>query len=114
MPAEWQKIDRNADFDVIEASLDQMETAVAAGRYDLAETARVDAYAILESGPEARLIAFAPQYISVLEELFWFGQGEHNGLAYLIDQQAPRQEIAATRQALDEQLESRARRTQWR
>lgn len=106
MPAEWQKIDRNADFDVIEASLDQMETAVAAGRYDLAETARVDAYAILESGPEARLIAFAPQYIPVLEELFWYGQGEHNGLAYLLEQQASKQEITATRQQLDEELKA--------
>ena len=66
------------------------------GRCDLAEIARVDAYAILESGPEARLIAFAPQYISVLEELFWYGQGEHQGLAYLIAQQAPRAAIAAT------------------
>jgi high-affinity iron transporter len=106
MPAEWQKIDRNADFDVIEASLDQMETAVAAGRYDLAETARVDGYAILESGPEARLIAFAPQYITVLEELFWYGQGEHSGLAYLIEQKASRQEIAATRQQLDVELDA--------
>jgi high-affinity iron transporter len=106
MPAEWQKIDRNADFDVIEASLDQMETAVAAGRYDLAETARVDGYAILESGPEARLIAFAPQYIPVLEELFWYGQGEHKGLAYLIENQASKQEIAATRQQLDEELKA--------
>jgi high-affinity iron transporter len=104
MPAEWQKIDRNADFDVISASLDQMETAVAAGRYDLAETARVDAYAILETGPEARLIAFAPQYITPLEELFWYGQGEHKGLAYLLSQQAPRAEVAATRQQLNEQL----------
>ncbi|MCC6457486.1 MAG: FTR1 family protein [Caldilineaceae bacterium] len=104
MPAEWQKIDRNADFDVIAASLDQMETAVAAGRYDLAETARVDAYAILESGPEARLIAFAPQYIPTLEELFWYGQGEQKGLAYLVSQQAGRQEIAATRAQLDEEL----------
>jgi high-affinity iron transporter len=104
MPADWQKIDRSADFDVIAASLDQMETAVAAGRYDLAETARVDAYAILEGGPEARLIAFAPQYIATLEELFWYGQGEHKGLAYLVNQQAGRQEIAATRRQLDEEL----------
>lgn len=106
MPAEWQKIDRNADFDVISASLDQMETAVAAGRYDLAETARLDAYSILESGPEARLIAFAPQYVTTLEELFWYGQGEHSGLAYLIDKKAARQEIAATRQQLDVELTS--------
>ncbi len=106
MPAEWQKIDRNADFDVISAALDQMETAIAAGRYDLAETARLDGYAILESGPEARLIAFAPQFVTSLEELFWYGQGEHSGLAYLIDKKASRQEIAATRAQLDAELTS--------
>ncbi len=104
MPAAWQRHDTNADFDVIATALDQMQAAVAAGAYDQAESARLEAYAILESGPEARLVAFAPQYVTPIEELFWYGQGINPGLAYLISRQASRAEIIATRQALDEQL----------
>lgn len=105
MPEQWQKQDSTADFDVIDTALDQMEQAVIAGEYDLAESARLEAYAILESGPEARLIAFAPQYISPIENLFWFGRdGDTVGLAYLIENRASRQSIAASRRALDEQL----------
>lgn len=104
MPPEWGKQDSDADFDVVATALDQMETAVAAGDYASAESARVEAYAVLESGPEARLTAFAPQYITPIEELFWYGQGEQPGLAYLIQRQAPAQEIDATRTALDAQL----------
>jgi high-affinity iron transporter len=104
LPPELSKPDSSADFDVIDAALDQMEQAVAAGEYALAESARLEAYAILESGPEARLIAFAPHYITRIEELFWYGRGDHAGLAYLLESQAARQEIAATRAALDGQL----------
>ncbi|MCS6826041.1 MAG: FTR1 family protein [Caldilinea sp.] len=101
LPSAWQKQDSGADFDMIQASLDQMERAVAAGDYNAAASAHLDAYALLESGPEARLIAFAPQYITPLEELFWYGQGEHPGLAHLLERQASLQEIRATRRALD-------------
>jgi high-affinity iron transporter len=104
MPPEWQRRDSSADFDVIGSTLDQMESAVAAGQYDLAESARLEAYAILESGPEARLVVFAPQFKAPIEELFWYGQGEHQGLAHLIEQQAPMAEIKASRAALDAQL----------
>jgi high-affinity iron transporter len=104
MPPEWGKQDSNADFDVVATALDQMETAIAEGDYTLAESARVEAYAVLESGPEARLTAFAPQYITPIEELFWYGQGEQPGLAYLIQHKASAAEVAATRQALDTQL----------
>lgn len=104
IPPEWGKQDSNADFDVVATALDQMETAVVAGDYAPAESARVEAYAVLESGPEARLTAFAPQYVTPIEELFWYGQGEQPGLAYLIQRQAPAQEINATRRALDTQL----------
>jgi len=101
MPPEWSKTNSAADFDVIGTALDQMEQAVAAGEYALAESARLEAYAILESGPEARLVAFAPQYIAPIEELFWYGQGENIGLASLIERGAERKQIAATRTALD-------------
>ncbi|RIK35522.1 MAG: iron permease, partial [Chloroflexi bacterium] len=104
MPPEWGKQDSDADFDVVAAALDQMEAALAEGDYARAESARVEAYAVLESGPEARLTAFAPQYITPIEELFWYGQGEQPGLAYLIQQRASAQKVAATRRALDGQL----------
>ncbi|HEY0602484.1 MAG TPA: FTR1 family protein [Herpetosiphonaceae bacterium] len=104
MPAEWQKRDSAGDFDVIASVLDQMEQAAVTGQYELAESARLEAYAVLETGPEARLIAFAPQAIPPIEELFWYGQGEHKGLAHLISQRAPGSEIKASRQALDLQL----------
>ncbi len=93
LPPAWQKQDSQADFDMIQAALDQMERAVAAGDYRAASSAHLDAYALLESGSEARLIAFAPQYIIPLEDLFWYGQGEHLGLAHLLERQASPQEI---------------------
>jgi high-affinity iron transporter len=104
MPTEWQQHDSTADFDVIATALDQMQAAITAGDYALAESARLEAYAILESGPEAKLIVFAPQHKAPLEDLFWYGQGEHKGLAYLIGQSAPAAEIAASRKALDAEL----------
>ncbi len=105
MPPAWQARDNAADFDVIGTALDQMEAAVVAGEYNLAESTRLEAYAILESGPEARLIVFAPAFKPRLENLFWYGQeGEHKGLAYLIDQKAPVQAIRASRKALSIEL----------
>lgn len=104
MPAEWQKTSINGDFDVVAAQLDEMEKAAAAGEYDLAESARLEAYAVLEAGPEARLVVFAPQYKAPIEGLFWYGQGDVKGLARLIGQNASLREIKASRDALDEQL----------
>ncbi len=104
MPEAWLRRDNSADFDVIQTALDNMEAAVASGDYALAESARIDAYAILESGPEARIQAFAAQYKLPLEDLFWYGQGEHAGLAYLINEQADLATIQQTRAALDSQL----------
>ncbi len=104
MPIAWQKQDSSADFDVIQETLTLMENAVKEGQYELAGSATLEAYAILESGPEARLIAFAPQFKPVLENLFWYGQDEHKGLAYLIENHAPLAEIKATRAALSAEL----------
>ncbi len=104
MPAEWQQRNSAADFDVIGSSLDQMEAAVVAGQYELAESARLEAYAILESGPEAKLVVFAPQYKPVLESLFWYGSDGQRGLAYLIEQHAPATQIKAARAMLDTTL----------
>ncbi|PMP83405.1 MAG: iron permease, partial [Roseiflexus castenholzii] len=104
LPREWQKQNSSADFDVIRTALDQMEQAVRAGEYELAESARLEAYAIMEIGPEAKLIAFAPQYKPLIEGYFWYGQGDRKGLAHLIERRAPPAEIAATRIALDQAL----------
>jgi high-affinity iron transporter len=106
MPEEWQKGSTAGDFDVIDSMLDQMLTAVRAGEYDLAESARLEAYAILESGPEARLSVLAPQSKVLIEDLFWNGQGEHKGLAFLIQREASLNEIKASRLALDSELKS--------
>lgn len=104
IPEDWKQRSGSGDFDVIATLLDQMQSAVAEGDYQVAESARVEAYAVLESGPEARLQAFAPQAVKPIEDLFWNGQGEHQGLAYLISQKASLQEIKATRRALDTEL----------
>jgi high-affinity iron transporter len=104
MPAEWQKQSAAGDFDVIETLLDQMEIAVRKGDYALAESARLEAYAIMEVGPEAKLMAFAPQMKLTLEALFWNGQDTHKGLAYLLKTGAPLSEIKATRLELDKHL----------
>jgi high-affinity iron transporter len=60
---------------------------------------------VMETGPEARLVVFAPQLKLTLEELFWNGQGEHKGLAYLLNNNASYAEIKATRAQLDLSLE---------
>lgn len=104
MPVEWQQGSTSGDFDVIASMLDQMEGAVRAREYELAESARLEAYAIMEVGPEARLIVFAPQLKLRLEELFWNGQSEAKGLAYLIKNQAPLGEINTSRAVLDTEL----------
>jgi high-affinity iron transporter len=104
MPAEWQQHDSAGDFDVISSLLDQVEQAVATGQYEMAESARLEAYAVLETGPEARLVAFAPQSIPVIEGLFWYGNDAQQGLARLLLQRAPLAAIQATREALEQEL----------
>jgi high-affinity iron transporter len=101
IPEEWLKSSAQGDFDVIASMLDQMLVAIRNGEYELAESSRLDAYAIMETGPEARLMVFAPELKLQLEELFWNGQGKSKGLAYLIKNQAPYSEIKATRLQLD-------------
>lgn len=103
-PPEWAQRGSDGDFDVIASMLDQMEQAAAAGQYPLAESARLEAYAIMEMGPEARLVAAAPQLKTPIEDLFWFGQGDEQGLAYLLREHASIQKIRASRDALDAQL----------
>ena len=104
IPKEWLSNSAQGDFDVIASMLDQMLAAVRSGEYDLAESSRLDAYAIMETGPEAKLIVFAPELKLKLEGLFWNGQGENKGLAYLIKNRAAYSEIKTTRTQLDTSL----------
>jgi high-affinity iron transporter len=105
LPEAWLRRDNVADLDVIATSLDQMEAAVSAGRYDVAESARLEAYAVLETGPEARLRAFAPHLVGPIEEAFWYGGGRR-GLAALLARRAGLSEVRTGRAALDRLLEA--------
>jgi len=104
MPTEWLENGSAGDFEVVAALLDQMEAAVLSKDYGAAESARLEAYAIMEVGPEARLVAFAPQLKLTLEDLIWNGPAPYEGLAYLIKNRADYQEIKATRAELDRVL----------
>ncbi|MCA0454643.1 MAG: FTR1 family protein [Chloroflexi bacterium] len=109
MPEEWQQVATDSDMDVIISLLDQIPAAVKQNQYDLAESARLEAYGFLELGIEQRLRGFAPEMASELEILFWqgggvahdaddigVGDGMTPGLAYLIATRAPLEEIEHT------------------
>ncbi len=104
-PEEWTRSGGQADFDVISSLLDQVETAMKAGRPDLAESARLEAYAIYELGAEKRLLAFAPDLANKTEALFWGGTSDTEGLAVAIARGASPAEIHVTRLELDDALE---------
>ncbi|MFC6592915.1 FTR1 family protein [Deinococcus lacus] len=103
LPAEWQKQEAGADLDIIRAQLDAAVAAAASGNWAAAETARLDAYSLLESGTEARIAVFNPELKARLEDLLWHGQ-HPAGLARLIEQQAPAAEFGAARAALETAL----------
>ena len=103
-PEEWEEGQAAADFDVIRTSLDRVVAAVRAGEYSRAEQARLEAYAFFEFGPEQRLRGLAPSLFARTEGLFWYGADGHPGLAQLIRRKSPAEEVAATREVLDEAL----------
>jgi high-affinity iron transporter len=104
-PAAWLDQNSDADFDVLVSVLDQVETAVRAGDYKLAESARLEAYAIFDFGPEPRLLAFAPDLVARIDGLFWQGYDGQDGLAQAIALAAPPAEVGAIRAELDGALE---------
>lgn len=104
-PEAWTRSGGQADFDVISSLLDQVETAMKAGQPDLAESARLEAYAIYELGAEKRLLAFAPDLANKTEALFWGGTGDTEGLAVAIARGASPAEIHEIRLQLDDALE---------
>ena len=99
-PEAWRQRDASGDLDVIGSQLNNLVQAVGAGDYTLAETARLDAYATLESGPEARIAVFAPDLKLRLENLFWNGDLPA-GLARLIRDKAPLTQVQDSRKLLN-------------
>ncbi len=107
IPSDWRRADPAGDLDVIRQQLKQIELAAGEKSYDLAESARIGAYALLESGTEARIRFFQPQLASEIENLFWNGL-EPAGLARLIAQKASVDEFRSSRIALEAKLQSAA------
>ena len=103
-PEEWQESAATADFDVIRATLDRVEGAIAAGRHGDAEQARIEAYAVFEFGPEQRLRGLAPSLFTRVEGLFWYGADGKDGLAEVVKRRASPAAVAETRAALDAAL----------
>jgi len=95
LPAEWLKSASASDFDVIYSVLDQVLPAVKQDQYASAENARIEAYAIIDSGIEKKLRGFAPDIAGRIESTFWTGEAGKPGLAILLANHAPASEIQA-------------------
>jgi high-affinity iron transporter len=103
-PEKWTEPSDEADYELVDISLDQLEAAAGAGRYQEAEQARLAAYGFFEFGPELKLRAFDPQLALEIEGLIWYGANGDAGLASLVARDAPVGEIRDTRLVLDERL----------
>jgi len=103
-PEEWTEPSDDAEFELVDISLDQLEAAAGAGQYQAAEQARLAAYGFFEFGPELKLRAFDTQLALEIEGLIWYGAGGERGLADLVADDAPLNEIRETRLTLDERL----------
>ena len=103
-PDEWKESSDEADYDLVDISLDQLEAAVSAGEPKQAEQARLSAYAFFEFGPELKLRAFDPSLVAEIEGLVWYGASGEAGLAQLIADNASIAEVRETRAALEEAL----------
>ncbi len=103
-PEEWTEPSDEADYELVDISLDQLEAAAGAGRYQEAEQARLAAYGFFEFGPELKLRAFDPQLALEIEGLIWYGASGQAGLADLVANHQPLNEIRETRVVLDEEL----------
>ena len=103
-PPEWTEPSDEADYELVDISLDQLEAAAGAGQYQAAEQARLAAYGFFEFGPELKLRAFDTQLALQIEGLIWYGASGHPGLGNLVADKAPLNEIRETRLVLDEKL----------
>ena len=88
-------------FNVVEALLNEMEQQVGRGEYELAESSRIQAYALFDAGPELRLMAFSPDLVARLDGLFWHGYQGQPGLSLAVAQSRAPAEVAAIRDNLD-------------
>jgi high-affinity iron transporter len=104
-PEEWKETTTEADFDLVDISLDQMQAALSAGEKEQAEQARLSAYGFFEFGPEPLLRALDPQLVAEVEGLVWYGARGEEGLGELIARGGSIQEVRETRLALDEALD---------
>jgi high-affinity iron transporter len=104
-PEEWKESSAEADFDLVDISLDQMQAAAGAGEREQAEQARLAAYGFFEFGPEPLLRALDPQLVAEIEGLVWYGARGEEGLGELIASDGSVQELRETRLALDEALD---------
>jgi high-affinity iron transporter len=104
-PEEWKESSAEADFDLVDISLDQMQAAAGAGEKEQAEQARLAAYGFFEFGPEPLLRALDPQLVTEIEGLVWYGARGEEGLGELIAGDGSVQELRETRLALDEALD---------
>ncbi len=104
-PEEWKQSNDEADFDLVDISLDQMAAAISAGEKNQAEQARLSAYAFFEFGPEVKLRAFDPQLVAEIEGLFWYGARGADGFAELIADGADANQVRESRLVMDEALE---------
>jgi high-affinity iron transporter len=103
-PPAWLEQSGDSDFDIVSSLLDQMVAAASAGQFQQAESSRVEAYAIFETGPEKRLLAFTPDQAQRVERLFWEGDGTTPGLQRLLANRADLAAVQGTRQQLDTAL----------
>ncbi len=110
-PDEWKESSDEADYDLVDISVDQMTAAISAGQKNLAEQARLSAYAFFEFGPELKLNAFDPQLVTEIEGLFWYGARGVPGLATLVSDGAPTSEVRDTTLELDEALKEAREKT---
>jgi high-affinity iron transporter len=110
-PQEWKDSDTDADFDLVDISLDQMEAAINAGEREQAEQARLSAYAFFEFGPERLLNSLDPSLVAEVEGYVWYGAEGKQGLAELIASDGSGRDIRDTRLALDEALEEAKKTT---
>ncbi|MFN8529704.1 MAG: FTR1 family protein [Anaerolineae bacterium] len=100
IPAEWISAGGSSDIDVIVSILDGIIPSVAAGDYQTAESARLEAYAMLELGIEQRLRGFAPDKAAEIEGLFWQGTADVPGLSVLLTTDAPVDQVSTSVTAL--------------
>jgi high-affinity iron transporter len=85
----------------ITSILKHLQEEVAEGKYDEAEELRLEAYAAYEIDAEPRLLSRNGELGEELQELFWQGSPEHEGLATLVGRKAPPAQVNAT---IDEML----------